>query len=313
MARPRRKLHSLEGTVAPCALGFVLAVSVGLAQAESIKPLLRSTSALVQDAETGEVVIDKNGGAVVPIASITKLLTAMVVLDRGLDLDERIVLRREDIDSVKGTRSRLRTGSVLTRDRLLLLSLMASENRAAAALGRTYPGGMPAFVAAMNAKAAMLGMTDSHFIEPTGLSPANVASARDLAKLVRAAHGYPLIREYSTQTKTRVSAFGRPLDFSNTNGLVRNAYWEIDVSKTGYISEAGRCLVMHVRMASRSLVVVLLDSWGKRSRIGDANRIRKWLEQNVERAASVSHSNAYIETPNGFRHSSPDATVALEL
>jgi serine-type D-Ala-D-Ala endopeptidase (penicillin-binding protein 7) len=313
MARPRRKLHSLEGTVASCALAFALAVSVGFAQAESIKPLLRSTSALVQDAETGEVVIDKNGGAIVPIASITKLLTAMVILDHGLDLDERIVLSREDIDSVKGTRSRLRTGSVLTRDRLLLLSLMASENRAAAALGRTYPGGMPAFVAAMNAKAAMLGMTDSHFVEPTGLSPANVASARDLAKLVRAAHGYPLIREYSTQTKTRVSAFGRPLDFSNTNGLVRNAYWEIDVSKTGYISEAGRCLVMHVRMASRSLVVVLLDSWGKRSRIGDANRIRKWLEQNVERAASVPHSNAYIETPNGFRHSSPDAGVALEL
>jgi serine-type D-Ala-D-Ala endopeptidase (penicillin-binding protein 7) len=313
MERPRRKLHSLEGIVASCALALVLVLSAGYAQAESSKPLLRSTSVLVQDVETGEVVIDKNGDTVVPIASITKLLTAMVILDRGLDLDQRIVLSKEDVDSVKGTRSRLRTGSVLTRDQLLLLSLMASENRAAAALGRTYPGGMPAFVAAMNTKAEMLGMTDSHFVEPTGLSPANVASARDLAKLVRAAHGYPLIREYSTQAKTRVRAFGRPLDFNNTNGLVHNAYWEIDVSKTGYISEAGRCLVMHVRLASRSLVVVLLDSWGKRSRIGDANRIRKWLEQNVERTASGSHGNTSIETPNPFRQSSPEATVALEL
>jgi serine-type D-Ala-D-Ala endopeptidase (penicillin-binding protein 7) len=295
MARPRRTLHSLEGIVASCALALVLVISVGFAQAESIKPFLRSTSALVQDAETGEVVIDKNGDAVVPIASITKLLTAMVILDRGLDLDERVVLSREDMDSVKGTRSRLRTGSVLTRDQLLLLSLMASENRAAAALGRTYPGGMPAFVAAMNAKAAMLNMTDSRFVEPTGLSPGNVASARDLAKLVRAAHGYPLIREYSTQAKTRVSAFGGPVDFNNTNGLVRDAYWEIDVSKTGYISEAGRCLVMHVRVASRSLIVVLLDSWGKRSRIGDANRIRKWLEQNVERATSPSATPEYLQ------------------
>jgi D-alanyl-D-alanine endopeptidase (penicillin-binding protein 7) len=236
------------------------------------------------------VVINKNGDAVVPIASITKLMTAMVILDRELDLDQRIVLSRADVDSVKGSRSRLRTGSSLTRDELLMLSLMASENRAAAALGRTYPGGMPAFVAAMNAKAALLGMTDTHFVEPTGLSPANVASARDLAKLVRAAHGYPLIRDYSTRERARVHAYGRPLNFVNTNGLVRSSYWEIDLSKTGYISEAGRCLVMHVRMASKDLIVVLLDSWGKRSRIGDANRIRKWLEQNVERTASASDS-----------------------
>ena len=288
MATPQRKLHSLEGIVAACALFFVLALTVGFAQADTGKPVfLRSSSALVQDADTGEIVINKNSDAVVPIASITKLMTAMVILDRELDLDQRIVLSREDVDSVKGTRSRLRTGSVLTRNELLLLALMASENRAAAALGRTYPGGMPAFVAAMNLKADMLGMTDSHFVEPTGLSPANVASARDLAKLVRAAHAYPLIREYSTQERARVMAFGRPLNFANTNGLVRSSYWEIDLSKTGYISEAGRCLVMHVRMASKDLIVVLLDSWGKRSRIGDANRIRKWLEKNVERTASA--------------------------
>jgi D-alanyl-D-alanine endopeptidase (penicillin-binding protein 7) len=294
MATPQRKLHSLEGIVAACALFFVLALTVGFAQADAIKPVfLRSSSALVQDADTGEVVIHKNSDAVVPIASITKLMTAMVILDRGLDLEQRIVLSREDVDSVKGSRSRLRTGSALTRDELLLLALMASENRAAAALGRTYPGGMPAFVAAMNAKADALGMTDSHFVEPTGLSPANVASARDLAKLVRAAHAYPLIREYSTRDKARVHAFGgRPLNFVNTNGLVRSSYWEIDLSKTGYISEAGRCLVMHVRMASKDLIVVLLDSWGKRSRIGDANRIRKWLEKNVERTASGPDSKS---------------------
>ena len=294
MATPQRKLHSLEGIVAACALFFVLALTVGFVQADAIKPVfLRSSSALVQDADTGEVVIHKNSDAVVPIASITKLMTAMVILDRGLDLEQRIVLSREDVDSVKGSRSRLRTGSVLTRDELLLLALMASENRAAAALGRTYPGGMPAFVAAMNAKADALGMTDSHFVEPTGLSPANVASARDLAKLVRAAHAYPLIREYSTRDKARVQAFGgRPLNFVNTNGLVRSSYWEIDLSKTGYISEAGRCLVMHVRMASKDLIVVLLDSWGKRSRIGDANRIRKWLEKNVERTASGPDSKS---------------------
>lgn len=295
MATPQRKLHSLERIVAASALvlalALALALSVGSAQAESVRPVfLRSSSALVQDVETGEVVINKNADAVVPIASITKLMTAMVILDRSLDLDQRIVLSREDIGSVRGTRSRLRTGSVLKRGELLLLSLMASENRATAALGRTYPGGTPNLVTAMNAKAAMLGMADSHFVEPTGLSPANVASARDLAKLVRAAHGYPLIRKYSTQAKTRVRALGRPLDFNNTNGLVANSYWEIDVSKTGYISEAGRCLVMHVRMASRELIVVLLDSWGKRSRFGDANRIRNWLEQNVESTASASDS-----------------------
>jgi D-alanyl-D-alanine endopeptidase (penicillin-binding protein 7) len=291
MATPQRKLHSLEGIVAACALFFVLAISVGFARADSAKPVfLRSSSALVQDAVTGDGVRAKNSDAVVPIASITKLMTAMVILDRGLDLEQRIVLSREDVDSVKGTRSRLRTGTVLTRDELLLLALMASENRAAAALGRTYPGGMPAFVTAMNAKSDALGMTDSHFVEPTGLSPANVASARDLAKLVRAAHAYPLIREYSTRGKTRVMSFGRPLNFVNTNGLVRSAYWEIDLSKTGYISEAGRCLVMHVRMAEKELIVVLLDSWGKRSRIGDANRIRKWLEKNIERTASAPDS-----------------------
>ena len=282
MATPQRKLHSLEGIVAAFALFFVLALSIGFAQAQTPKShkvvYLRSAAVMVQDAETGEVVIDKNSDAAVPIASITKLMTAMVLLDRGLDLEQRIVLSREDADTVKGTRSRLRPGTVLTRDELLLLALMASENRAAAALGRTYPGGIPAFVKAMNEKAAELNMSDSRFVEPTGLSAANVASPRDLVKLVRAAHAYPLIRDYSTRERATVSAFKRPLRFVNTNNLVRSSHWDIELSKTGYISEAGRCLVMHVRLASKDLIVVLLDSWGKQSRIGDANRIRKWLE-----------------------------------
>jgi len=279
----QRKLHPLEGIVAMCALVLVLFLSVGFAQADEVRKIaLRSSSALVQDAETGEIVYGKNADAVVSIASITKLMTAMVILDRGLDLEEQIVLSRADAVGMKGSRSRLRTGLALTRGDLLLLALMSSENRAAAALGQNYPGGLEAFVDAMNAKAAVLDMDDSRFVEPTGLSPANVSSARDLAKLVRAAHDYPLIREYSTKNRATVrvsTARGsRPLNYGNTNGLVRSSYWDIELSKTGYISEAGRCLVMHVRLASKDLIVVLLDSWGKHSRTGDANRIRRWLE-----------------------------------
>jgi serine-type D-Ala-D-Ala endopeptidase (penicillin-binding protein 7) len=283
----QRKLHPLEGIVAVFALFFVLALTIGFAQAQEARAqkavYLRSSSALVLDADTGEIVIDKNADTVTPIASITKLMTAMVVLDRGLDLDQRIVLSREDIDSLKGTRSRLRPGNVLTRRELLLLGLMASENRAAAALGRTYPGGIEPFVAAMNAKAAALDMKDSRFVDSTGLSPHNVSSARDLVKLVRAAHEYELIREFSTRDRAtvKVAERGRPLTFQNTNGLVRAHHWDVGLSKTGYISEAGRCLVMRVKLASKDLIVVLLDSWGKQSRIGDANRIKKWVEHHA--------------------------------
>lgn len=282
MALPQRKLHPLEGIVALGALFLVLALAVGFAQADELHQLkLRSASVLVQDADSGEIYLNKNSDAVVPIASITKLMTAMVTLDRGLDMQQRIVVSSEDVDSLKGTRSRLRTGAMLTRDELLLIALMASENRAAHALGRTYPGGLDAFVAAMNAKAAALGMTDSHFVDPTGLSSANVSSARDLAKLVRAAHGYELIREYTTRGEAKVTALGRPVAYRNTNGLVRAGHWDIGLSKTGYIKEAGRCLVMRVRLASRDLIVVLLDSWGKQTRIGDANRIKRWLESSA--------------------------------
>ena len=275
----QRKLHPLEGIVAICALVLVLFVSVGFAQAQDVRKIaLRSSSALVLDAGSGEVVYGKNTDVVVSIASITKLMTAMVVLDYGLDLDEEIVLSKDDAVRMKGSRSRLRTGLKLSRGELVLLSLMASDNRAAAALGHSYPGGLEAFVDAMNMKAALLDMQETRFVEPTGLSPANVSTASDLAKMVRAAHEYPLIREYSTKTRATVSASGRPLSYGNTNNLVRSKYWDIELSKTGYISEAGRCLVMQVRLADKDLIVVLLDSWGKQSRIGDANRIRKWLE-----------------------------------
>ena len=285
MQNGERNLHHLEKIVAGLALAAVLALSIGFARGAAPKDpdkiFLRSAVALVQDAASGETLIAKNQGAVLPIASITKLMTAVVLLDARLDLEQRVAISSEDYDAVKGTRSRLRAGSVLTRNELLLLALMSSENRAAAALGRTYPGGLEAFVAAMNAKAHALGMADSRFVDPAGLSPANVSSGQDLARLVMAAHEYPLIRDYSTRNSAVVHALGRPLGYRNTNGMVRSARWEIGLSKTGYISEAGRCLVMRVRMASREVVVVLLDSWGRLSRVGDANRIRKWLESNA--------------------------------
>ena len=282
----QRKLHPLEGIVAMCALVLVLFLSLGFAQAQDVRKIaLRSSSALVQDAGTGEIVIGKNADAVVPIASITKLMTAIVILDSGLDLEEKVVLSRADAVAMKGARSRLHTGLSISRGDLLLLALMSSENRAAAALGQSYPGGLEVLVDAMNAKAAALDMNDSRFVEPTGLSPANVSTAADLAKLVRAAHEYPLIREYSTRDRAAVRvSTGRAtrfLNYGNTNGLVRSRHWDIELSKTGYISEAGRCLVMHVRLAEKDLIVVLLDSWGKHSRVGDANRIRKWLESST--------------------------------
>jgi len=286
MHTSERSLHSLEKIVAFAALAAVLALTIGFAQAadnagkakKSDEVFLRSAVALVQDAQSGETLIAKNQAAVLPIASITKLMTAIVILEAGLNLEQRVAVSDEDYDFVKGTRSRLRPGTVLTRNELLLLALMSSENRAAASLARTYPGGTEAFVAAMNAKAAVLGMTDSRFVDPTGLSPSNVSSARDLARLVAAAHEYPLIRQYSTTESATVQSLGRPLAYRNTNGLVRNAHWDIGLQKTGYINEAGRCLVMRVKLASREVIVVLLDSWGKFSRIGDANRIKKWLE-----------------------------------
>jgi D-alanyl-D-alanine endopeptidase (penicillin-binding protein 7) len=284
MRSGERRLHSLEKIVAVGALAAVLFVSIGFARAGD-GPKLRSAVALVQDAESGETLYAKNSETVLPIASITKLMTAIVVLERGLELEERVAVSAEDLRATRSARvrGRLRPGSVLTRDELLLLTLMASENRAAAALARTYPGGTEAFVAAMNAEAGRLGLHDTRFADPTGLSPDNVSSAHDLAGLVRAAHSYPLIREYSTRASAQVDTLRGAVSFRNTNSLVRSDAWDIELSKTGYIHQAGRCLVMHMRVASRELVVILLDSWGKYTRIADARRIRKWLESSVAR------------------------------
>jgi D-alanyl-D-alanine endopeptidase (penicillin-binding protein 7) len=274
-------MHPLEKIVALVAVAAALALAAGFARAAADGPFLRSAVALVLDAHDGRVVLAKKTDAVLPIASITKLMTAMVLLDRGLDLGQRVAISSDDQDLLKGTRSRLKPGSTLTRDELLLVALMSSENRAAAALARTYPGGTEAFVAAMNAKAQQLGMEDSRFVDPTGLSPSNVSSARDLVKLVIAASSYPLIRDYSTRESAQLQVGGRAVGYRNTNGLVRSRNWDIGLQKTGYLNEAGRCLVMRVRLASRDLVVVLLDSWGKYSRVGDANRIRRWLESSA--------------------------------
>lgn len=253
---------------------------------------LGSASALVMDQQTGKLLFEKNPGAVVPIASISKLMTAMVVLDAGLNLDEVISISEEDVDYLKGTRSRLRVGSAMTRDTALLLALMSSENRAANALGRHYPGGLSAFVAAMNRKAWSLGLTHTHFEEPTGLSSNNVSTAHDLARLVVAAHQYPKIREYSTMAEARVDLGNRILDFGNTNALVKSPSWQIGLSKTGYISEAGRCLVMQAWVADKPVVMVLLDSAGKMTRVGDANRIKRWMESAIHSGTGTSNTGA---------------------
>jgi serine-type D-Ala-D-Ala endopeptidase (penicillin-binding protein 7) len=239
---------------------------------------LYSASALVIDQNSGQTIIEKQADLVVPIASISKLMTAMVVLDAKLDLHEVISIGDEDVDGLKGTRSRLPVGTTMTRETAMLLALMSSENRAAHALGRHYPGGMPAFVQAMNRKAQALGMHNSSFEEPTGLSSNNVSTAHDLARMVAAAARYPEIRHYSTTAEAKLELNGRIRDFGNTNALVRSDNWEIGISKTGYISEAGRCLVMQARVADKPVVIVLLDSNGKMTRVGDANRIKRWME-----------------------------------
>ena len=238
---------------------------------------LKSSVALVLDQETNEILFSKNPGAVLPIASLTKLMTALVVTEGGQPLDQMLTITEEDIDTEKGSHSRLVVGTSLTRGEMLHLALMSSENRAANALGRHFPGGLPAFVEAMNRKAAEIGMRDTHYVEPTGLSSRNQSSARDLATLVKVAHQYSLIRELSTSPEYHVAIGKRQLQFRNTNGLVFNPSWEIGLQKTGYIAEAGRCLVMQAQLAGRKLIMVFLDSTGKYSRIGDAERVRKWL------------------------------------
>ena len=242
-------------------------------------PELKSSAVLVIDQTDGRPLFAKNIDNVVPIASITKLMNAMVVLDAALPMDERIAISEADKDMIKGSRSRLNVGTVLTRRELLQLALMASENRAAEALTRVYPGGSRSFVAAMNQKAVELGMWRTRFVDGTGLSSDNVSTAQDLTKMVAAAYKYPLIRDFSTDTGLVVyGTRGRTMNYHNSNRLVGSPQWDIGLSKTGYISEAGRCLVMQAKIANKPVIIVLLDSWGKMTRIGDANRIKRWME-----------------------------------
>ena len=250
--------------------------------AATAEPSLKSAGVLVLDPTTGQTLYSKNADEVTPIASITKLMTAMVVLDAKLPLEEPLQITGDDIDLLKNTKSRLPIGSHFRRDDLMRLALMASDNRAASALGRNYPGGLPAFVDAMNNKSRELGLTHTRFVDSSGLAPGNVSSAGDLGKLVMAATRYELIREYSTTEAVNVTLpdSKRKLSFVNTNRLVRGSEWQIGLSKTGYISESGLCLVMQAIIANQPVVIVLLDSWGKLTRVGDANRIKKWLEKN---------------------------------
>lgn len=239
---------------------------------------LNSSVALVLDQSTNEVLFEKNASVALPIASITKLMTSLVVVEANQDLDEILTVTEEDVDREKFSHSRLRVGSQLSRANMLHIALMSSENRAASALGRHYPGGIRAFVAAMNAKARELGMASSQFADSTGLNSGNVSSARDLARLVIAAYQHPLIRQYSTDSRYAVDPGGRTLEYRNSNGLIEKPDWEIGLQKTGYISEAGRCLVMQVHVSGRPVVMIFLDSKSKQSRLADASRIRKWLE-----------------------------------
>jgi D-alanyl-D-alanine endopeptidase (penicillin-binding protein 7) len=259
---------------------------------------LKSSVALVIDQDNGQILLRKNDSAVLPIASITKLMTGLIISEAKLPMDETITITQDDVDTEKGSSSRLRVGTTLTRGELMHLSLMSSENRAAHALGRTYPGGMSAFVEAMNQKAQILGMTDTRYVEPTGLSSRNQSSAQDLARLVATASNDKMISELSTSPGHEVEVGRRTLRFGNTNRLVKNPAWDIGLQKTGYISEAGQCLVMQARIAGRKLIMVFLDSAGKLSRIGDAERVRRWVETNSPVGVPMPNGNVIIRQVN---------------
>ncbi|HXA34749.1 MAG TPA: D-alanyl-D-alanine endopeptidase [Steroidobacteraceae bacterium] len=271
------------------AVALILAILGLQAAAKPIRdPKLKSSSVLVIDESDSSVLFSRHPDVPMPIASITKLMTALVVLEAKQPLDEPIEITAADRDLPKGGFSRLAVGTTLTRGDLMHLALMSSENRAAHTLANNYPGGMPAMVAAMNAKAAMLGMTNSHFVDATGLSSQNVASPEDLSKLVIAASHYPAIREYSTDKRYAVKVRRRMVEFRNTDNLVGNPTWNIIVQKTGYISEAGKCLVMAAIIEGRSVVIVLLDSFGKYTRVADAKRIKTWMESTAGGRLQVS-------------------------
>lgn len=239
---------------------------------------LSSSVALVMDQDTNEVLLSKNTQAVLPIASITKLMTGLLIVEAGQDLDEKITITQDDKDNEKGTGSRLAFGTTLTREQMLHLALMSSENRAAHALARNYPGGLDAFIVAMNSKAQALGMVDTHYVEPTGLSSRNQSSAEDLARLVRFAEGQPMLRDFTTSKEATMKIGRRQVAFHSTNGLVRAGKWDIGLQKTGFINEAGKCLVMQAKLAGRKLIMIFLDTSG--SRQADPERVRRWLDSN---------------------------------
>lgn len=307
-AKVTRVSHAAEPIVTP-----LRAIATAESDAASDDVLLHSGAVLVLDQQTGEPLVAKNMDVPTSIASITKLMTAMVTLDARLPMGEEITISEADVDRIKGTGSRLALGTRLTREELLHLALIASENRAASALSRAYPGGWEAFIAAMNRKARALGMTQTRFVDGTGLHSGNQSTAADLAKLVDAAYRYPLIREISTtasydvvvpgtrvvkvKENGKVRTVQRPVQrhvaFVNTNSLVRGGEWDIGLSKTGYIREAGHCLVMQARIAEQRVIIVLLDAVGKWSRVDDATRIRRWLESDdMRRVVSRDHRNS---------------------
>ncbi len=288
LTRPTASLVAASG-----AKGASFGQLYGLHQTQD--PLeLKSSVALVMDQDTNEVMLSKNPEAVLPIASLTKLMTAVVVVEAHLPMDDLVTITIDDVDTEKNSSSRLAVGSTLSRGELLHLALMSSENRAAHALGRTYPGGLSAFVSAMNAKARLLGMHDTHYVDPTGLNSGNQASARDLATLVKAAYQQPLIRELSVTPEHAVRLGNRQLQFRNTNSLVRSPAWDIGLQKTGYIVEAGRCLVMQASMAGRKFIMVFLDSAGKYSRQADAERVRRWIENAAQKGTLTTHASAKV-------------------
>lgn len=295
--KPKKPARTAKAVAATAAAGTA-AVAVAAARPsmgqlaglhKTPDPLdLKSSVALVMDRDTNEVLYSKNTHAVLPIASITKLMTSVVVVEQQQDLEELLTITQDDVDTEKGSGSRLAVGTQLSRRDMLHLALMASENRAAHALGRHFPGGLEAFVAHMNRKAQELGMNDTRYVEPTGLSSKNQSSAQDLAVLVKAANQHELIRSYSTSQEASVKVGKRQMQFRNTNGLVRGGTWDIALQKTGYISEAGRCVVMQATLAGREMIMVLLDSAGRYARIGDAERLKKWITEQAAHAAMRS-------------------------
>jgi D-alanyl-D-alanine endopeptidase (penicillin-binding protein 7) len=276
MVRGKRKVSYHRMTVAAAARPSA-GDQAGLNLTRDILDL-KSNVAFVIDQDSSEVLFEKNAGVALPIASITKLMTGLVVVRAQQDMDQVLTITEDDVDHEKFTSSRLKVGSRMTRGQMLHIALMSSENRAAAALGRNYPGGLAGFVEAMNATALELGMTDTRYVDSSGLSSKNVASARDLAKLAAVAHQEPLLRAYSTDPKSLVNTGGRLVQYNNTNYLVALPDWEIGLQKTGFINEAGRCLVMQAIIQGRSVIMVFLDSKGKQSRTADAGRMRRWIE-----------------------------------